>query len=216
MSENLTQNVPLSPLAFGGEIFVWILLLSCGLASIFIFLWVLNLSRKSAKETRRAIEEQLDSLRTVHLEALRKLQKLDIEIVDRLRPVSPKGSEAYSMAKQIHTKIARRIAEVEKLAETQTFDDLLKAQEILSTPIDNTGNQFDTLVFADTILTLQPDQCSFALDLMMELVERDLDRSQEEIQTAQSESRLRLDIPSMQRQRKFTVRGFFKSLMGPN
>ena len=194
---------------------VWILLFSCGFASILMLVWVLNLTRRSAKEMKRDTEERLAALRTVHLEALRRVQKLDIEIVDKLRPMSVKGSEAYSMAKQIHGKIARRIAEAEKLLNTGTIDDLVKAQQLLISPIDNSGNQFESLVFSDTLLTLQPDQCAFALDMMAELIERDLDKVAQEGEAAKALAPVRVEMPSMHRVRKFTVRGFFKSLMGP-
>lgn len=191
---------------------VWILLLGCGGASLIIFLWLFRVTRRSSKQLRIGVEQQLFELRQVHVEAMKRINRLDVEIIDKLRSLSTKGSEAHSMAKQIIAKIAGRMTEVEKLLNAGTLDDLVKAQEILTSPIDNSGTQYDAIKFSDTLLTLQPDQFGFALQMMSDLVETDLNRPIEG--SSQSHIPTVVAIPHMDRQRKFTIRGFFKSLMG--
>ena len=191
---------------------VWILLLVCGVTSIVLFVWILRLANQSKKELSREIADRHEALRQLYLETFKRVQKIDVQIIDRMRPLSSRGTEAHTMLRQMLTKIAHRLDDVERLRASGVTEDLVKAQTVLLGPIDNSGNTYDSLVFSETILTLQPDQFAFALEMICDFVERDLNRDPEA--ASPIPKTIDVDASRFARERKFTIRGFFKLLAG--
>ena len=189
---------------------VWLLLVGCGVASVLIFFYIWRMTRQSARALRDDVSNRLRELRDISADAHHRFQRIDQAIVHQRASLSARGSEAYSMAKQITSKIAARMQEVQYL-QSGSLDKLVRAQEILDTPLDNTGVQYDAIVFADTILTLKPDQFSLATSMILDIVEQDLQRKTE----VAGPVKVAPPMHSDPRGRKFTIRGFLRSLTTP-
>lgn len=186
--------------------FVWVLIVICGFISVGAFLALWFLTKKSEREVKDDVRERLENLYTVVRQSRDRFAKLDAMVIDRMRTLSQKGSQSYSVAKAIVSTMEQRIEKVEKLLVSKTTDDLLRAQKLLHTPIENTGDSMSTVIFGDTILNLQPEQVELAIDMVLNAVEKDITRPPG---SASSSTHAAVE-PS--RRRRFTIRGFLKSL----
>ncbi len=181
----------------------------CIATACFAFLAALYLTGKSRKDARRDIEEGLVNIDNVVNAAMQRIEKLDSQVIDTFQPLSSVGQENFSLVKQFVGLMQSRKAQVEELIDTGRLEDLFRAQKMITSPLENAGDHLTSVVFANTVLHLEPSQFHVALDTMLTSVEGELAGNPNVVNTRMKEN-------FGPRKRKFTIRGFIQSVTGEN
>lgn len=186
---------------------VQILLVVCGVIAIVAFASLFFLTGRSKRRMESEVHQLVDELSDLVAQSQDRLRHLDSLIIDHLRALGPAAHQSYDVLKQTVNAMEQRAIDVRRLMGTGDFDDLLHAREILESPIENTGDHLSSVLFSSTILTLKPDQFAVALDLMYDTVVKDLSQPK----TGDPKPS---PIAQAPRKRRFTIRGFMRSLTG--
>jgi len=184
----------------------FIIMVCIGVAGLAFFA-ALYFTGKSKKDARRDIKDGLEEIYKVGGEISQRVKTLDSKYIDSIGTLSQAANQNFSLAKQFLSLLERRIEKVNDLVSTKRIEDLFKAHKIITSPLENAGDHLSSLVFSTTVLQLNPGEFELALKTMIDSVEKELSEGQ----TAKSYSTAGY---TNQRRRKFTIRGFVKSITG--
>lgn len=186
---------------------IYYILAMCVCVVVITLLAALYFLQRSRAESKKAIKIALKEINQVATESGERIQKLDQRIVDSLLKLSPVAAENFSLAKQFLNIMGRRRDTIMDLLETRKLEDLFQAHKIATSPLENAGDHLSSVVFASTVLQLQPGQYKIAMDTMLNSVEDDLGGRPPMAQFRGIDA-------TGHRRRKFTIRGFIQSVTG--
>lgn len=178
-----------------------------GLGAFFAFFLLYRITKKSVFETEKDVRHRLDALRSLVSRAEMRLRRLDAAVISRMHSLPQRGSQAFNVLKQTIGAMRSRLVEVENLLATKRVDSLLKAQQILSSPLNTAGDQLNSVLFTETVVSLRPDQFELGLNVLFESVENALS-------SAASNPDGSMKTQFAPRKRKFTIRGLINSFTG--
>lgn len=190
---------------------IWGAIVVCGAVAFGAVFLVLVLSWKSKRNIRKEAEEELAQLSETIQTSRERFASIDQAVIEKLHTLSPNASQAYNIAKELVALMQQRAISVEKLVGGGNLDSMFKAQKILRSPLESSANQLTSVIFSNTVVNLTPEQFSTAIESILDVVERDLSGD------ASSPKMSVLAEPltsGSYRQRKFTFRGFIKSITG--
>jgi len=184
----------------------YVIVACIGIAGL-AFISALYFTSKSKKDARTDIKTGLDEIYRVGNEFSKRIDALDRKYIDSIGTLSQAANQNFSLAKQFLSLMERRVEKVNELTSTKRIEDLFKAHKIITSPLENAGDHLSSLVFSTTVLQLSPGDFELALKTMVDSVEKELTEGQ----TALSYSTAGY---TNQRRRKFTIRGFVRTVTG--
>ena len=173
------------------------------------FIAAIYFTRRSTNEARKDIKLAMDELYALGVKTADRMEQLENHYRDSIGSLSPAATQNFSLAKQFLAMIERRAEKVEELLSTKKLEDLFKAHKLVASPVENAGDHLSSLVFASTVLQLQPSELAVAIDAMMTSVEGELFQGKKAMS-------FKSDGYNTGRKRKFTIRGFIQSVTGEN
>jgi hypothetical protein len=183
-----------------------ILLLCIGVAGL-SFVAALYFGRRSKKDALRDIKTGLKEIYDVHKKASLRMEDLEIAYSRGIAGLSSSATLNYSLAKQFLGLMERRAERVEELLTSNRLEDLFKAHKFITSPLENAGDHLNSIVFSTTILQIKPGEFSLAIDTMLDSVEH-------ELTYGKRASSYHPEGYDSGRKRKFTIRGFVRSVKG--
>ncbi|MCB0324684.1 MAG: hypothetical protein KDD69_13975 [Bdellovibrionales bacterium] len=156
-----------------------LLLLTVGVITLFTVgcaLHMVLVGDKSRRELRKDLKRQIDELYSFVAESQTRIQELETRTMRHAGVIRPRGINSLGAARRIVAAIRRRADEVNALLSTRNKYDLIDAHELLCQELDVTENAVDSLIGADPIPTLRPEEWLPTVSSLCEQVDAEIER----------------------------------------
>lgn len=140
--------------------------LGCALHMVFI-------GDRSSRELRRDLNRQIAELISFVSHSLKRIRKLEADSL--LSPsVRPSTTEDLNQVRRIVAAIGRRAEKVSNLLKTRDQLDLIDASDLINQELEITENCMESLIGAEPIAPLAPEEWFHTVESMCNEIERDL------------------------------------------